>query len=394
MNDNPVLSTFSLNSRTLLTILTCVYCFSLGAETLKVARVTPSGDDIQRTKSIVIEFDQNVIALGESLFSVEDVPITIKPAIRCEWNWVKRDALACNLPADSYLKLATEYTVTIKPGITTDSGDTLAEPYVHKFRTRLPTIIYSRVSAWVSPTRPIFYLNFDQPVQIDSLANRLVVRDESEQSVDTKIWVYDYYEAQTLENKFVGVSDILDRRFNWLQHNSSRAWFVMPNKALGEGHSVELVQLPYIQSTEGPLTREKEIVYPDVAKTFAEFRFLGLDCFDLNVNERSTVNDLSEIQSVSCAPDRRISLLFSSPIEKETVDNLLASNPPFTRAFHSPTWTRGLLWYFRDFDSTKQVAYNLPTPLQPNSNYELRFGEIDEAADSGMSPFQDVFGRD
>ncbi|MXZ55186.1 MAG: hypothetical protein F4Z14_03345 [Gammaproteobacteria bacterium] len=394
MNDNPVLSTFSLNSRTLLTILTCVYCFSLGAETLKVARVTPSGDDIQRTKSIVIEFDQNVIALGESLFSVEDVPITIKPAIRCEWNWVKRDALACNLPADSYLKLATEYTVTIKPGITTDSGDTLAEPYVHKFRTRLPTIIYSRVSAWVSPTRPIFYLNFDQPVQIDSLANRLVVRDESEQSVDTKIWVYDYYEAQTLENKFVGVSDILDRRFNWLQHNSSRAWFVMPNKALGEGHSVELVQLPYIQSTEGPLTREKEIVYPDVAKTFAEFRFLGLDCFDLNVNERSTVNDLSEIQSVSCAPDRRISLLFSSPIEKETVDNLLASNPPFTRAFHSPTWTRGLRWYFRDFDSTKQVAYNLPTPLQPNSNYELRFGEIDEAADSGMSPFQDVFGRD
>ncbi|MYD45779.1 MAG: hypothetical protein F4W92_05450 [Gammaproteobacteria bacterium] len=393
MNDNPVLSTISLNSRILLTILTCVYCFSLAAETLKVARVTPSGDDIQRTRSIVIEFDQDVIALGESLFSVEDVPITIKPAIRCEWSWVKRDALACNLPADSYLNLATEYTVTIKPGITTDSGDTLAEPYVHKFRTRLPTIIYTRVSAWISPTRPIFYVNFDQPIQIDSLQNRLVVRDESEQSVDTKIWVYEYYQAQTLENKFFGVSDILDRRFTWLQHNSSRAWFVMPNRALGEGHDIELVQLPYIQSTEGPLTREEEVVYPKVAKTFTEFRFLGLDCFDLNVNDRSTVNELSEIQSVSCAPDRRISLLFSAPVEKETVDKLLATNPPLARPLHSGSWTQGLRWYFRDYDSTQQVAYNLPTPLQPSSNYELRFGEIDEAADSGMLPFQDVFGR-
>ena len=63
----------------------------------------------------------------------------------CEWSWVKRDALACNLSSDSALKLATEYTVTINPGITTEAGATLAEPFVHTFRTKLPTVRSIRV---------------------------------------------------------------------------------------------------------------------------------------------------------------------------------------------------------------------------------------------------------
>ena len=66
--------------RILFIVLPSLYCINLCAEALSVARITPSGDAITRTESIVIEFNQDVVALGDSLFNVEDVPITIEPA--------------------------------------------------------------------------------------------------------------------------------------------------------------------------------------------------------------------------------------------------------------------------------------------------------------------------
>ncbi len=370
--------------------LSSFICSIVVPEELQVARVSPAGDDVPRRASIVIEFSKDIVALGDSLFNVEDVPITIVPAVKCEWNWVKRNALTCNLSDRSVLKLATEYTVTINPGITTEAGETLTKPYVHKFGTKRPTIYNVRVVAWAAPTIPILEVSFDQSVYWNSIKDKIKLRTGSIGQTDSVVWSYEYYQNRAFQNEYFGIDRI--RVTN--DEVASRSWFVLPHRGLKGGQDISVLQLPGVRSTAGNLSHEQEQSYPSVSRTFSEFRFLGIVCFDLRDNEIKKVTKVQNIPLVLCAPDRNVSLLFSTPLKPKTLKSLIVSNPQMASAFPSPAWSRNPYFHFRTAEHTQQVAYKMPQPLQPNTTYELRFGEIDEAVESGMPPFHDVFGRE
>ena len=128
----------------------------------------PQGEEVNPFQRIAIEFNQKVVALGASMFAEDDAPIDVEPTLDCEWNWMKLDTLACELPGDTNLNGSTKYTVTVRPGIKAPNGRTLEAEYVHSFQTILPEISGLELVSWVSPTQPIIEVTFNQRVKLGS----------------------------------------------------------------------------------------------------------------------------------------------------------------------------------------------------------------------------------
>ena len=66
------------------------------APDLQIQRVVPEGQEVPgRIRQIVITFDRAVMPLG--VMAVEHPPLTIVPAVACQWHWLDPRSLACEL---------------------------------------------------------------------------------------------------------------------------------------------------------------------------------------------------------------------------------------------------------------------------------------------------------
>ena len=89
---------------------------------LKLLRITPKGDDVPPGRQIVFQFDRPVVPIGRMERSAAEIPVTVTPALACEWRWLNTSALACQLREEDQMKPATRYEVVMAPGITTEHG--------------------------------------------------------------------------------------------------------------------------------------------------------------------------------------------------------------------------------------------------------------------------------
>ncbi len=64
---------------------------------LEITRITPEGNDVPAARQIVIQFNQPVVPVGKMERDAAEIPITITPALSCEWRWLNTSALACEL---------------------------------------------------------------------------------------------------------------------------------------------------------------------------------------------------------------------------------------------------------------------------------------------------------
>ena len=105
--------------------------------------------------------------------SPSEIPITIEPELNCQWRWENPSTLACQLSDKTPLTSATRYTITVRPGITTRDGETLAHAITHSFTTERPRILNASFKTWESPAMPVFVLHFNQPVSQQSVEEHL-----------------------------------------------------------------------------------------------------------------------------------------------------------------------------------------------------------------------------
>ena len=89
---------------------------------LRITRITPSGMDVPAGRQIVFEFNRAVVPLGRMERSGSEVPITIEPALACQWRWLNASSLACQLDEAHAMAPATRYTITVRPGIIPKKG--------------------------------------------------------------------------------------------------------------------------------------------------------------------------------------------------------------------------------------------------------------------------------
>ncbi|MDY0009416.1 MAG: Ig-like domain-containing protein, partial [Bdellovibrionales bacterium] len=103
---------------------------------LEITRITPEGDDVPASRQIVITFNRAVVPLGKMDRSADEIPVTILPALECEWRWINTSSLACQLGEKSAMKASTTYYVVVNPGIEAEDGGTTAAATEHKFITQ------------------------------------------------------------------------------------------------------------------------------------------------------------------------------------------------------------------------------------------------------------------
>jgi len=157
------------------------------AASLEILRMTPTGVDVPTGRQIVITFNQPVVPLGKMERDTAEMPITITPALQCQWRWLNTASLACQLGDENALKPATRYEVQVAPGIMTESGQTLNAPFHNTFITERPTISYTSFHTWQAPGMPKIWVTFNQQVTPDSVAQHLYLQKPNKERVAVRV---------------------------------------------------------------------------------------------------------------------------------------------------------------------------------------------------------------
>ncbi|HEY0913768.1 MAG TPA: hypothetical protein VGE22_02755, partial [Solimonas sp.] len=245
------------SSKSLFASLLLTASFAAQAESLNILRVTPSGDDVQDTRQVVIAFDRAVVPLGRMERDAAEVPVTISPAIRCDWRWLDPATLACNIPSGEKLRLASRYEIDIRPEFVTEQGEKLERGQTVRFTTERPVLRYSRVSDWDGPGQPVIYARFSQPVTAASIAAA--------------------FRLGSVALQAQADPDDRDMPFWTPQGEAREQWLLRPSKPLPLDSAQRVWLSPGLESAYGSATgiEDREI---EALHTFPALRLLGVSC--------------------------------------------------------------------------------------------------------------------
>ncbi|MCB1214368.1 MAG: large extracellular alpha-helical protein, partial [Deltaproteobacteria bacterium] len=358
---------------------------------LEITRITPEGKEVKERRQIVIQFNQPVVPIGKMERSAEEIPIRITPPLNCEWRWLNTSALACQLKDEDQLSLATEYSMTIFPGIMTPEGQIIKKILQHKIATKRPVFKSFRVEAWRAPGLPLLELSFNQPITKDSLQKTLRL-SFSQEGIP---------EEQTLTYK------ILDKPESKENLEASSLWQVLPDQEAPLGANIFLKIAHGLVSTYGPLTSNES--FTKELSAFPEFEFLGLRCYSNEQDElfiyrkgqtyyteTNPYGKDSKIQEGAiglCNPLSSVYLVFSGPVVDSQVKNNLTFIPDLAggRSDYDPWEGRQDYNYWYD-----ETPIRLPVYLKANQTYTLKnFDKIkDEFGRSLKGPTDFVFKTD
>jgi len=330
-------------------------------EPLTLLRVTPAGDDVPLSTQMVFEFNRPVVPLGRMERQTAEIPIAMTPPLPCAWHWLNPSTLACELGERSPMARATRYTVTVRPGIQTEDGATLAAPVTHTFRTQRPKVTDLKHRLWVAPGTPELLVLFDQPVTSGSVTRHV------------------YIQIQGPAKKRLAISA------NEVPQHRGRGWLIRPAQELPQDTSAAVWVEPGIVSTQGRVPGgEQRALY--AFDTLPPLRVLGLACVS-HAGHATTIPALAKRALHPCDP-QRLALLFSAPVLKEGAQPAVRLTPalPGAGTDHDP---------WEDVSNVSRLA--LARPHQRGKTYELPLPDLQwgTAYRLQVAPRQlkDAFGR-
>ncbi|MBS0416984.1 MAG: Ig-like domain-containing protein [Proteobacteria bacterium] len=322
---------------------------------LKVLRVIPEGSQVPSPgRQIVVTFDRPVKALGDLSVPSGQSPVTVSPAVNCQWHWLDPRSLACELDQKYALAPATEYTVTVAPAVKAQDGTVLESAYSWTFTTERPAVTQYSFKTWRSPGMPVIRLVFNVPV--------------SQESVQTSL----HFGTQKSVTAAADAGE------------AGRSWLVSPTQELAANATIPLKVLPGLRSTAGPLpgVEKRTVVSFD---TFPAFRFLGVRCMT-GARTSLIATTAPADKQPACNPFGPVSLVFSSPVIALEVKNHLVLNPDLLngRTDYDP-WT-----------SIYPRSY-LGSPHKRGTEYTVELPEYLRAFQSyniaSLQGLRDEFGR-
>lgn len=336
-----------------------------GQESLKITRITPSGLDVPVGRQIVFEFDRAVVPLGKMGRSSAEIPITIEPALSCQWSWLNPSSLACRLDEEHPMAPSTRYQITVDPGIKAEDGSAVTARITHSFITQRAKVTSARFVTLASPVLPNFRAQTDQPVDRESLQSHL------------------YFQA--VGGARTGVKVTEDTEYS---SDSSRGmiWLVRPAGDLPQDRDCILAVEPGIRSTKGP---EPGVQKGKVADfhTLPAFRFLGVQCSDLSGAEIVIGPGTAGPARARCNPAGPLSLIFSSPVlQSEVSKKMSITSGPKGAKVGAEIWPEGD-FSRRDEATAKNKTYDInleASVVDPFTEYRL------QAKAGGI---KDEFGR-
>jgi hypothetical protein len=332
---------------------------------LKITRITPSGTGVPPGKQIVFEFDRPVVPLGRMERTPSEIPITIEPALSCQWRWLNSSSLACQLDDQHAMAPSTRYNITVRPEIKSEDGAGLAEPVNQFFITVRPSVSSAAFDRWLSPVRPQIRVRFGQPVVKGSLESHLFFQTGSRSRVAALVSEDDRYEKSNGLN-----------------------WLLSPAVDLPADRVSELIVEPGVLPARGtePAIEDRSILS---LRTLGQFRFEGVRCRDLKGKEftiRPGGGPGGDSVRSACDPEGPVSVVFTSPVNtselrKNVSVGLAGQGGPLSGMFpeYDVSMIRDLPGKGRGFSSDLDVE-----SIKPFSKYRIR------ARAKGL---KDEFGR-
>ena len=377
-----------------------LWCWQAAAAApLAVSRITPVGDDVPAANQIVIEFDRPMVPLGRMERRAEEVPVSVAPALACQWRWLDRQSLACNLDAAATLAPATRYAVTVRPGIQAMDGATLAEAVTAHFMTERPGVTQVWFRTWKHPGWPVLRAVFNQPVTRASVERRLFLRaagggarlalaaapDPDDRDAPLVIAlpgdklraVIAPGAAQHSDEQLVTTATGDEAR---------RVWLLEPREALPLDAAVQLHQAAGLASALGPEpgpARSGVLAF----HTFGEFRLLGLRC--QGRGGQPLLIAPGQPAGPRCDPLAGFALAFSAPVLISDLKRALRLEPDLAAGREDYDPWAGQRDYSRlsqPYTPGRSYDYWLPERLQAWQDYSL-------ALQHGAGGLRDEFNR-
>jgi len=375
--------------------------FNNTAQPLSIMRIIPDGEDVPPGRQIVFQFNRPVVPVGRMERDASEIPITIRPAVECQWRWLNTSALACQLTEKAQLKLATRYEILVKPGIKAEDGTTISEPIRHSFITERPKLRNAMFKTWKSPGMPHIRLNFNQPVSRDSVRKHVFITVHQAGSFRMELTVEPDPDIRELppilplpgENLYLLLGRAVqasetrkDIREQTERVEARKVWLVYPQEELPLNTKAALCVEPGLFSFYGPERGVEDRVAVSF-QTFPEFSFVGVECRG-NSGQKLTISPGTDLaQQPRCNPLGVVSMVFSSPVISEEVKAHVQITPDLAggREDYDP-WANRRTYsrLHRPYREGEKYRVRLPEVLKAFEVYELK---------SDPENFKDEFGR-
>ena len=329
------------------TLFFALFAFNAFTQDLEIRRMSPMGDNVESLRQISFTFDRNVVPLGKMERFSNEIPITITPKVECQWRWVSRTVLACQLDDKNRLKKATKYKVSVGKNIVAEDGDKLGQEYQYEFTTQKPQVnSYVNLVKWITPTKPSLRIGFNQDVQKASVLEHV------------------YYESDGKRYGIEAVSQDYNR------------WLITPIKDLGLNANVRLMIEPGIESSEGD---ERSIESKELISfsTYDKPKLLKASCLkDADSYRLEELDNVSGKGEIACSPDRYVDMVFNVPIFNRDLYHhivVLDSAGKRVKIFEAPTYERHQYHRVHRKNSTYRVR--LPITLGAQETYQVSIVE-------------------
>lgn len=352
---------------------------------LRILRVTPSGVEAPAGRQIVIQFDRPVVPLGRMERNAEELAITIEPPINCQWRWLNPANLACNLDEKDGLQPATEYRLSIAPGIKSTDNATLSDTIHHTFTTLRPRITAAWFKSWLGPRRPQTSVRGNLPMDPASLSAHLFyssggqrIAATVEEDPDYPISAHEKAEMSSLPAQTKPMP---------LRHKNNLIWRISPATDLPVGAPTLLQVEPGLITPQGAIPGNERRTL-DTIQVIPDFRFLGVRCTNKSNQSFDISPGAPTASQPSCLPSGGVALLFSAPVLPNDIRGGLKFTPPLSSSSpDTDPWDKVYSYSQLSEPFTKGKRYSIDLPesiLKPYSAYRL---QIDANA------VKDQFGR-
>lgn len=390
---------------------------------LKVVRITPQGNDVPAAnRQIVFKFNQPVVAIGDMQRQASQIPVDIVPAVNCQWMWLDTSSLACQLNREDQLKQATQYSITLNPGLETLTGSVMSKPLVHSFISQRPKLENIYLSNWQRENKPVAALYFNQPVTKSSLEKYVQLSVNKGQVIPIVVERQEnpltdsHYRQADNQSDFIELDAIAlgnsqaskaaairqaEAERAGAYDQARRVWNITPSKELPRNAKIEINILSGVKSIFGDQLGTNNLAAHRFT-SLPSFEFLGVRCYHTVSRDRIDIEPLySSQQSLrtddnekvqpslqECDPLNSTALMFSTPVSHQSAKEGLIISPDLAGDLddYDPWGSRNdtyqLRYFFtRRFDYGDNDPYQLRMPESLKAFEQYRIESNDQLLD-------------
>jgi alpha-2-macroglobulin len=354
---------------------------------LKILDITPAGTDVPPGQEIVVQFDRTMVPLGRMGRPSGSLPVTITPALPCQWRWLDTERLACRLPGQERFRPATRYRIRIGTQLAARDGARLAQPENAAFTTETPRIRWAFFHGWRSPVTPVYLLRFTLPVTSATVARALSYTTADGESVPAHPEAFTTPRRGPLLLPVPGVPGAIA----WIAHphpsktasaaksGARDVWWVVPSRPLAPDATYQLEVGPGLVTPFGTLPGTEGPVWNTRFTTFGPFELVGISCLN-GADAWETVAPLNgtipggDSLGPHCRPDS-VRLEFSAPVPLATLAAAGWAPTPAPAASLAGLWENYPSWMLTMAGPKGGAAtyrFDLPFAFKGMTRFRLR----------------------